>query len=126
MSVVLDASALLAYLQLERGYEKVEGVLAQSVMSTVNWAEVIGKAVTADIETDGLLENLSMLGLEVVPFTSVQAEMAGGLKESTGSLGLSIGDRACLALGIERGDRIYTADRAWHRLSLGITIETIR
>ena len=41
MTVVLDASALLAYLQDEPGDQAVEAVLAESVMSSGNWAEVV-------------------------------------------------------------------------------------
>ena len=126
MSVVLDASALLAFLQLEPGHETVGTVLAESVISTVNWAEVIGKSIAGGVETEGLLEDLRTLGLAVVPFSSAEAEMAGRLAQPTRALGLSLGDRACLALGLARGDSIYTADRTWRRLRLGVAIETIR
>lgn len=126
MSVVLDASALLAYLQLEPGHEKVGKVLAESVMSTVNWAEVFGKTIDGGVETEGLLEDLGTFGLAVVPFSRGEAELAGQLTQRTRALGLSLGDRACLALGLKRGDTVYTADRTWRRLRLGITIETIR
>ena len=126
MSVVLDASALLAFLQLEPGHETVSNVLAESVISTVNWAEVIGKCIVGDVETEGLLEDLRALGLAVVPFSSAEAELAGRLAQPTRALGLSLGDRACLALGLARGDSIYTADRTWRRLRLGVAIKTIR
>ncbi len=126
MSVVLDASALLAFLQLEPGHETVSNVLAESVICTVNWAEVIGKCIVGDVETEGLLEDLRALGLAVVPFSSAEAELAGRLAQPTRALGLSLGDRACLALGLARGDSIYTADRTWRRLRLGVAIKTIR
>ena len=126
MSVVLDASALLAYLQLEPGHEKVGGVLAQSIMSTVNWAEVIGVASAAGVNTEGLLMDLEALGLVLAPFSATQAETAGQLSVSTRHLGLSLGDRACLALGIERDCPVHTADRAWLRLQVGVAIEAIR
>ena len=126
MSVVLDASALLAFLQLEPGHETVGNVLAESVISTVNWAEVIGKCIAGDVETEGLLEDIRALGLAVVPFSSAEAELAGRLAQPTRALGLSLGDRACLALGLARGDSIYTADRTWRRLRLDVAIETIR
>ena len=126
MSVVLDASALLAFLQLEPGHETVGNVLAESVISTVNWAEVIGKCIASDVETEGLLEDIRALGLAVVPFSSAEAELAGRLAQPARALGLSLGDRACLALGLARGDSIYTADRTWRRLRLDVAIETIR
>ena len=126
MSVVLDASALLAYLQGEPGGERVRAVIAQAVMSAVNWAEVIGKAREQGIDTQGLQEDLASLGLVLEPFSAVQAEIAGRLKERTRRFGLSLGDRACLALGSDRGDSVYTADRAWQQLHLGIEVEAIR
>ena len=108
MSVVLDASALLAYLQGEPGGERVKAVLGQAVLSTVNWAEVIGKAREQEVETEGLQEDLASLGLTFEPFSTAQAEIAGRLKERTKRLGFSLGDRACLSLGCDRGrDRLH-------------------
>ena len=126
MTVVLDASALLAYLQDEPGGERVRDVLADSVMSSVNWAEVIGKARDERVDTRGLREDLASLGLALEPFSAEQGEIAGQLKERTRWLGLSLGDRACLALGSDRGETVYTADRAWLHLELGVEIEAIR
>ena len=126
MSVVLDASALLAYLQGEPGGEQVKAVLGQAVLSTVNWAEVIGKAREQGVETKGLQEDLASLGLAFEPFSTTQAEIAGHLKERTKRLGLSLGDRACLALGCDRDETVYTADRAWLNLDVGIEVVAIR
>lgn len=126
MSVVLDASALLAYLQNEPGSDSVRAVLEGAVISTVNWAEVIQKARAGKAEIGGLREDFEALGLKLEPFTAAQAEGAGGLWERTRQLGLSLGDRACLALGLERGETVYTTDSAWKRLNLGIAIEAIR
>ena len=126
MRVVLDASALLAYLQDEPGGERVGAIVGSAVMSTVNWAEVIGKARDEGVDTRGLQEDLASLGLAIEPFSAVQAEIAGQLKERTRRFGLSLGDRACLALGSDRGETVYTADRAWGSLHLGVEVETIR
>lgn len=126
MSVVLDASALLAYLQNEPGSDSVRAVLEEAVISTVNWAEVIQKARAGEVEIGGLRDDFEALGLKLEPFTAAQAEGAGGLWERTRQLGLSLGDRACLALGLERGETVYTTDSAWKRLNLGIAIEAIR
>ncbi|MCY4350611.1 MAG: type II toxin-antitoxin system VapC family toxin [Thiotrichales bacterium] len=126
MSVVLDASALLAYLQSEPGGERVREVLARSVMSSVNWSEVIGKARDDGVDTRGLREDLASLGLAIEPFSAEQAEIAGRIRERTRAFGLSLGDRACLALGSDRGEAVYTADRAWLQPALGIEVEAIR
>lgn len=126
MTAVLDASALLAYLQQESGCDAVKAVLNAAVVSTVNWAEVIQKARAGNVDTAGLRNDLVALGLKLEPFTVEQAEVAGELRQRTQKLGLSLGDRACLALGLETGMPVYTADRAWRRLNLGIPIEAIR
>ena len=126
MSVVLDASALLAYLQDEPGGERVRAVVARAVMSTVNWAEVIGRARDQGVDTQGLQEDLASLGLALEPFSAAQAEIAGRFRERTRRHGLSLGDRACLALGSDRGETVYTADRVWLRLDLGVEVEAIR
>ena len=126
MSVVLDASALLAYLQQEPGGQDVEQVIDQAVVSTVNWAEVVGKARAAQVDTDGLLIELEALGLTLLPFSARQAELAGSLVEMTKPFGLSLGDRACIAVAIERRERVYTADQVWSSLPLDVPIETVR
>ena len=126
MSVVLDASALLAYLQDEPGGERVRAALGHAVISTVNWAEVVGKARDDGVDTRGLREDLASLGLAFEPLSAAQAEIAGQLKERTRRYGLSLGDRACLALGSDRGESVCTVDRVWKQLDLGVEVETIR
>ena len=126
MSVVLDASALLAYLQREPGADSVRAVLGSAIMSTVNWTEVIQKTAGSESEAAELRAALESLGLVLDPFSASQAGIAGSLREPTSELGLSLGDRACLALAIERGETILTADRIWARLRLGIRIDVIR
>ena len=127
MTSVLDASALLAYLQDERGSETVRGAFDDgAVMSTVNWAEVIQKVRAAEVDLAGLGSDLAALGLGLEPFTANQAEVAGSLWARTKGFGLSLGDRSCLALGLDKGVRVYTADRVWTQLDLGIAIESIR
>jgi PIN domain nuclease of toxin-antitoxin system len=125
VSVVLDASALLAYLQVEPGSDRVRSILDGAVMSTVNWAEVIQKVAAAGVETAGLRRDIEILGLGIVAFTAYQAEVAGTLSSQTRKLGLCLADRACLALGLDRGEPVYTTDRAWKRLDIGIAIHTL-
>jgi ribonuclease VapC len=126
MTVVLDASALLAYLKSESGSDAVDGVLAESVMSSVNWAEVIQKSIAASVDVDGMLDDLQALGLVVEPFTPEDGEMAGRLWEQTRQYGLSLGDRACLSLGLRLGVAVLTSDRAWASLNLSLDIQVIR
>ena len=126
MSAVLDASALLAWLQREPGAASVRAVLGGALMSTVNWAEVVQKATDSEGEAAELRVALESLGLILEPFSANQAGIAGLLRESTMAFGLSLGDRACLALALEKRETILTADRVWQRLDLGIGIDVIR
>jgi ribonuclease VapC len=126
MTVVLDASALLAYLKDEPGGDAVDGVLAESVMSSVNWAEVVQKSIAAGMDVDGMLDDLQSLGLMVEPFTPEDGEMAGRLWKQTRQAGLSLGDLACLSLGLRLGVPVLTSDRAWTSLNLSLDIQVIR
>ena len=126
MSVVLDASALLAYLQLEPGADAVKAALGEATMATVNWAEVIEKVSPSESEAVELRYGMQSLGLTLLPLSAVQAEIAGRLRESTARFGLSLGDRACLAVGMDSGGVVYTADRVWLELGLDVEIKAIR
>jgi PIN domain nuclease of toxin-antitoxin system len=110
----------------EPGGAVVRAALRGSLISSVNWLEVVQK-VQGKGRDAGLLRGLfAQLGVTVEPFAPSTAELAARLYFETGQLGLSLGDRACLALGLEKGWRVYTADREWSRLTLGIDIRPIR
>jgi PIN domain nuclease of toxin-antitoxin system len=124
--IALDASALLAFMFRETGYEHVAAVIADSCISTVNVAEVIGRFVRDGHDSQEILERLQATAIEVVPFTQADAAAAANLLPKTQPLGLSLGDRACLALALARGIPALTADQTWTRVDLGIAIEVIR
>jgi ribonuclease VapC len=126
VSCVLDASALLALFHDERGAERVEAALEGALVSTVNWAEVIQKSMAHGVDVDGMSAELLSTGVTLVAFTHPQAEIAGKLWSATRRLGLSLGDRACLALGLERSLPVVTADRAWKQLRLEVPVDVIR
>jgi PIN domain nuclease of toxin-antitoxin system len=126
MTCVLDASALLALFHDERGADRVEAALEGALISTVNWSEVIQKSMSHGVAVEGMHEELLGTGLTFEVFTLPQAEIAGKLWSATRRLGLSLGDRACLALGLERSLPIMTADRAWKKLRLEVAIDCIR
>lgn len=126
-SVVLDASALLALLNQEPGAEKLTPeLLSGAVISTVNLAEVHSKLVARGLRQDEAWEaTMTPIG-EAVPFDMGHARLAGDLLAKTRPLGLSLGDRACLALGLALKLPIYTADRSWKKLKVGARIRVIR
>lgn len=124
--VVLDASALLAYLKGEPGEDIVDRVLAESVISSVNWAEVVQKSIAAGADIEGMLSDLQALGLRIEPFTVEDADRAARLWQQTRQAGLSLGDRACLSLGWRLAVPIFTSDRAWANLNLPLDVRVIR
>lgn len=126
MTVVLDASALLAYLQDEPGSNLVDRVLSESVISSVNWAEVVQKSVAAGVTVGGMLEELQALGLKVESFTTEDGELTGLLWRQTKNAGLSLGDRACLSLTLRLRVSVLTSDLAWDSLDLAIDMILIR
>ncbi len=87
-------------------------------MSAVNWSEVSQKARSRGVDSGELLRAVSRAGLDVLPLTQVRAESAAGLWSATRDLGLSLADRACLALALELGRPAVTADRAWATLEI--------
>ena len=129
---VLDASALLAYIQGEAGRETVGAALvAGAVINAVNYAEVLSRVVdtgesgaTADrrLREQGLIGDL----LNVVPLSEEDSVTIARLRGLTRSQGLSLGDRACLATGLRLGRPVITADRAWAGIDVGVTVRLIR
>lgn len=125
--IVLDASIILAVIHQERGSEKITpSLLARGMISTVNLAEVQSKLVISGWSPRDAWEDANGLAQEIQPFTADHARIAGDLIAETRSLGLSLADRACLALGLELKTPIYTADRSWKNLKLGLQIHSIR
>jgi ribonuclease VapC len=123
---VLDASAVLALLNQEPGMNRVEALLADSCMGTVNYCEVLGKLIDAGMPEQEARESVELLNVEVVGFDTDLARLAAVLRTSTKKLGLSLGDRSCLALALSRRNTAVTAERVWPKLKLGVKIELIR
>ncbi len=125
--VVLDASAILAVIHQEPGWEKLsKSLLETAAVSTVNLAEVQSKLVIAGWHPEDAWEDATAVVRQVFAFTSEQAKKTGSVIAQTRASGLSLGDRACLALGLELNAPVYTADRSWKNLKLGIPIHIIR
>ena len=122
---VLDASALLAVLYREPGSAVVERYFAEAVVSSVNLSEVAARLSEHGIDSEEVLEIVTGLGLEVREFDTDLALEAGALREFTRPLRLSLGDRACLALGIAEGAPILTTDRAWAGVPIETTAEVV-
>ena len=127
-AVVLDASALLALLLNETGAERVRAALADASMSTANLAEIVSYLTRQELTEAEIRELLMPLPIAWTDFDADLAYRAGMLTPQTKSAGLSLGDRACLALAQRSAVAALTADRSWASVGekVGIAIETIR
>jgi ribonuclease VapC len=127
---VLDTSAVLALFWQEPGWERVSEVLERGdhAIGAVNLAELVTKFVDAGLPQDEIPSLVAALRLNVQPFDAVIALEAGKLRIATRNLGLSLGDRACLALAGQLGAGALTCDGAWQKIdpALDIVIESLR
>lgn len=123
---VIDASAALAYFLEERGGERVLEELDGASISAVNWAEVIEKAISADVDAAPLRQAFEELGAKVRPVEVEHAEFAARLREPTRGLGLSLADRICFALAVSSDAAVLTADSAWAEVDIGVEVRLIR
>lgn len=129
---VLDASALLAYLSDESGAAVIEEHLQTATcMSAVNWGEIVSKTFDQGKNPDQLDVLLKRRGstggkIQIYPFILEDARTIGQLRLVTKNLGLSLGDRACLALALRLDIPVLTADRSWMNLTFPLEIKVIR
>lgn len=124
MSVVLDASAVLAWLQTEPGGDKVRGLLAAGTITSPNWSEVLQKIRQHGRDPDeaGLL--LRSLGLEVADVTRLDGERAAQLWDRKNPL--SLGDRLCLSVAYRLRLPAVTSESRWKNLEAGVDVWVIR
>jgi ribonuclease VapC len=132
VSSVLDASALLAYLRDESGAEVVADAIAEgTAISTVNLSEVLSRAADRGEEPVRLAQRMRDRGLldgaiSIEPFTTDDALEVARLRPITRKQGLSLGDRACIALASRLDLPALTADVAWSQLDLAVELHQIR
>ena len=131
--VVLDASAFLAFLRNEPGGAKVAQELGNGAyISAVNWAEVLSKVLTLNIDCAKLISTLKIQGilggaLIIMPLTEDDGLPIAELRTTTSKYGLSLGDHACLVLASKMKGRAITADKNWQNVKLGsVKVEIIR
>lgn len=124
--VALDASAALAVLNDETGASEVWPLLPGALISAVNAAEVAAKLVDGGTDVAKTSEFIQRLGLRVIPFDERDVVATARLRQVTRAAGLSLGDRACLALAERHGVPAVTADREWRKVKLDVEVRLIR
>jgi ribonuclease VapC len=126
VTVVLDTSAVLAWLHDEAGADVVHPLLPVGIMSAANWSETWQKLHQHGADAGRATSRLRTLGIQVEPLTEADAVTAASLWVRTHAAGLSLGDRCCLALAARLGLTTVTADTAWAALDLDIPVQIIR
>lgn len=126
MPVVFDSSALLAIAFHESGAEEARSALKEGILSAVNASEVVARFVDIGVSESRAREWLMRFGLPIRPFDEELAVATGILRSGTKKAGLSLGDRACIALALREGGSVITADRNWKGLNLGVDVAMIR
>lgn len=124
--VMLDASALLAFLNGEPGGDTVPAMTGDAVISSVNFAEIVSVLTAQGMDEALVRKQLGLLVLDVRDFGRQAAEEAGFMIAQTRSSGLSLGDRACLAAARHERIPALTADRSWSKIDVGVEIQFIR
>jgi len=123
---VLDASAVLAVLYEEPGAKIVSAVMDDAMVGAVNHAEIVGKLIDDGFSADQASIAVAGTNYNIVSLDDELAFLTGVLRRETRSFGLSLGDRACLALAKQQGLPCYTADKRWADLEAGIDVRIIR
>ena len=130
---ILDASAVLAYLQQEKGQDRVEAALdaGECWLNAVNLCEVLGKLCEKGMPLEEAQAAIDDLGVVVTDFGLELAGLAASLRMRTKPIGASLGDRACLALAeqtakTDKSPTVYTAEQAWAKLKWPFKVVVIR
>lgn len=126
MSVVLDTSAVLALIFDEPGRDRVAPVVGEAAISAVNLAEIVTKLVDMGYDDEDAEQVVEAFLPAVMPFDVALAIATGAMRRGTRQHGLSLGDRACLALALRESAQVLTADRAWQKLDIGVEVDVIR
>jgi PIN domain nuclease of toxin-antitoxin system len=124
--VVLDSSAVLALLHGEAGADLIQTLVMDAVLCSVNAAEVQTRLVRKGAAPERAWESVTASVRAILPFDGALAESAGSMIRKTQPYGLSLGDRACLALAMTLKAPVYTTDRAWAQLQVGVEVRLVR
>ena len=124
--IVLDASALLVLLLKEPGHEKVTAQISGSLISAVNFSEVLSRLVRHGVFPEEAHPRITELGITIVSFDQPQALIAAAIREAARAAGLGLADCCCLALALHEQLPVMTADRVWSSLGLAVKIELVR
>ncbi len=123
---VVDASVVLAAILQEPGHEALLDLHEPALLSAVNLAETRARLVDSGFDRQSIDASLGLVNVQIVDFDAEQAAISADLRLATKPAGLSLGDRACLALAQKRDAVALTADRAWASVKTPVTVRLVR
>lgn len=125
--ILFDSSVIIAILKSEEGYQSCEQIVNKGAISTVNWDEVAGFLKKNNAPEDIIRQTLAKYPLKILPYEESLVVPTGPLAVGCQQLGLSLGDRACLATAMAYNLPVLTANPFWKELEkeLDITIGVI-
>jgi PIN domain nuclease of toxin-antitoxin system len=119
--IVFDSSAIIALFAKEKGFELIKTYLKDAIISSVNAAEVYKYCIEIQNLTSDEAENLfKLLGIKIINFSNEQALITAKLVSKTKNFGLSLGDRACIALAMVEKSSVITCDSIWQKVNVGV------
>ncbi|KAB2876029.1 MAG: type II toxin-antitoxin system VapC family toxin [Bauldia sp.] len=124
--IVLDASVVLAAILEEPGHEVMLELRDAALMSAVNLAEARTRLIDHGYDRQSIDTSIGLLNIKVIDFDTELAVMSAELRPATRAAGLSLGDRACLALALKLGAVALTADRAWAGIETAVEVRVVR
>ena len=125
--VVLDASAVLAMLRGEPGGDTVADHIGREAIAAVNLQEVAKEMLREGAAIEAIRSVFDELGLDVHPYDREAAYAAASLYEQTRQHGRGLGDRSCMALGLQLAIPVLTADRVWTKIEVkGLAVQQLR
>lgn len=124
--VVVDAAAALAFLKRERGWENVPAYLGRGIMSVINFAETVQRLHRSGYDPEPYVRLLDSSGMKLIDADRKTAAIAGDLERVTKPFGLSLADRFCLSLALQRKVPVVTADKPFASTGLGIQVILLR
>jgi len=120
-NTIFDASAAIALFAKEKGREVIKKHLKNAIISSVNVSEIYKYCIDRQRLTTSECENLMKISaIKIIDFDAKQALIAADIYPKTKKLGLSLGDRACIALAIDKDCPILTCDKIWAKVNLDI------
>lgn len=123
MKIVFDASALITLFAKEKGYENIRQYLRHAVVSSVNIAEVYKYCIeTQNLSKEDCINLIKLTGIKIMEFDDEQAMISAEIINDTKNYGLSLGDRACIALAMAKNYPVLTCDKIWQKAKLDVEL----